>query len=423
MRLRKTRVSAYGIWRTAYGNNSMPLKILIVSERFYPEEFIINDLASQWAERGFEVDVLTQIPSYPFGKVFQGYSNRLFSEECWKKIRILRFFTVTGYRESLFFKLLNYLSFAITGSLAALWIGRKYDRIFVYNTGPLTAALPAVFLHKFYKKHVTIWTQDIWPDMVYAYGFRKTKTLSFFLDRLVAFIYRNCDTIFISCAGFRKSIEPYAPGRTMHHFPNWPTVAPSAGAAGGALKLPDGFNFTFAGNIGKFQNLDNIIRGFALAGASGSGLRLNIVGDGSELERLKELVEAEHIGGVVFWGRKSQSEMPAFFNASDVMIVSLKDAPVFELTVPAKFQAYLAFSKPIFCVMNGEVRRIVEEYKTGLCAAPGDLNGIRDGFLKFHGLRDGGLKSFAENSKILLETVYDRDKITAAMTDLVVAGK
>ncbi|HBA61017.1 MAG TPA: glycosyltransferase WbuB [Elusimicrobia bacterium] len=394
------------------------LKVLILTERFYPEEFIINDLASQWAAGGAEVDVLTQAPSYPFGKIFPGYANSPLARETWKDIKITRFFTVTGYRDSLFFKLLNYFSFAVTGCLVAAFTSRSYDRIFVYQTGPLTLALPAVLLRKLRGIPVTIWVQDVWPDMVYAYGFKKTKLLALFLDTLVGFIYRNCDNIAVSCSGFAKSIEPYVRAKQMPHFPNWPTVTPGQGGGGG-VKLSDKFNFTFAGNIGKFQNLENVIRGFGLASAENAEMQLNIVGDGSDLQRLKDIAAKEGINGVAFWGRKRQDEMPGYFTASDVMVISLCDQPVLALTVPAKFQAYLAFSKPIFCVMNGEVKRVVEEYNTGICARPDSPEDIKAGFLKFYSLGKSGLGAFSGNSRLLLEKVYNRTKIIEGLSELV----
>jgi len=257
---------------------------------------------------------------------------------------------------------------------------------------------------------VTIWTQDVWPDTVYAYGFKKTPLLSWFLDRLVAFVYRNCSHILVSCAGFREKIAVYAPGKQIQHFPNWPTITPGQPGDTG-LKLSSKFNFTFAGNVGKVQNLDNVLRGFGLASAENDDIQLNIVGDGSHLERLKAITVSEKIRNVVFWGRKKQSEMPAYFSASDVMVISLLDEPVFNITVPAKFQAYLAFSKPVFCVMNGEVRRLVEHASTGLVAEPGEIDSIRDGFLKFYALRGGGLSGFSKNADHLLNSLYNRGKI------------
>lgn len=396
------------------------LKVLILTERFYPEEFIINDLAAEWAAGGLQVDVLTQAPSYPQGKIFPGYANSPLAGETWKNIRITRFFTVTGYRDSLFFKLLNYLSFAVTGCLVALFKARGYDRIFVYQTGPLTLALPAVLARKIYGIPVTIWTQDIWPDMVYAYGFKKTRLLDWFLGGIIRTIYGGCDNILVSCEGFARRINEYVPGREVGYFPNWPTVIPDGGTE--KANLPEGFNFTFAGNIGKLQNLENVLLGFGLASKAQPGLRLNIVGDGSHLETLKELARREDIPGIVFWGRRKSADMPAFFRASDVMIVSLNNTPGLNLTVPAKFQAYLAFHKPVFSVMNGEVRALVEKHGNGLWADPDNPEAIRDGFLKFYASRGAGMEAFAASSRRLLETGYDRGRIIAGIRAAVAGG-
>lgn len=397
------------------------LKVLIITERFYPEEFIINGLAAGWAAGDMQVDVLTQAPSYPAGKLFPGYTNWIFSRERWNNIDIFRFFTVTGYRDSVFLKLLNYLSFAAAGSAAALIKARGYDRIFVYQTGPLTLALPAVLARKLFGIPVTIWTQDLWPDMVYSYGFKKTRPLAWCLDAVIGFIYRNCDNILVSCEGFARRIAEYVPGREIRHFPNWPTVSPDGGAEKAAL--PEGFNFTFAGNVGKLQNLENVLRGFGLACKMQPGLNLNIVGDGSHLETLKGIAREEGITGAAFWGRRKSGEMPAFFRASDVMVLSLNNAPGLDLTVPAKFQAYLAFHKPVFCVTGGEVRALVEKHGIGLCADPDSPEAIRDGFLQFYSLKRDGLAGFADNARRLVDTVYNGESISAAMRSIVACGR
>jgi len=367
------------------------------------------------------VDVLTQAPSYPAGRLFPGYANAFFSSENWRGINIFRFFTITGYRDSLFLKLLNYFSFVIAGTLAALVKARGYDRIFVYQTGPLTLAIPAVVAGRLYGIPVTIWTQDIWPDMVYSYGFKKTRLLDWFLGLIIRFVYGNCAEILVSCEGFARRIEEYVPGRNIKHFPNWPTVVPDGGTE--RMQLPAGFNFTFAGNVGKLQNLDNILRGFALGVKEQPELRLNIVGDGSHLETLKAMAKEGNIPGVTFWGRYKAHEMPAFFRASDVMIVSLGNTPGLNLVVPSKFQAYLAFHKPVFAVMNGEVKGLVEKHGIGLSADPDSPEAIRDGFLKFYFSSRGGTDNFSANARRLLETDYDRAGIIAGIRSRVAGAK
>ncbi|MDE2291117.1 MAG: glycosyltransferase [Elusimicrobia bacterium] len=155
-----------------------------------------------------------------------------------------------------------------------------------------------------------------------------------------------------------------------------------------------------------------------MASAARPDIRLNIVGDGSELADLKEIAERESIRGIVFWGRRPQSDMPAFFRASDVMVISLLDDPIFALTVPAKFQAYLAFSKPIFAVIKGDVRDMVESRGLGLYAPPESPEAIRDGFLRFRETPPAALKDFSRNAGELLRTVYAREKVVAGMTEL-----
>ncbi|MHB0995534.1 MAG: glycosyltransferase family 4 protein [Elusimicrobiales bacterium] len=397
------------------------MKVLIVTERFYPEEFLVNELAAAWTAAGDSVEVLTQAPSYPAGRIFPGYSNSFFSSETWKGVRISRFFTVTGYRDSLFFKLLNYLSFAVTGTAAALLRARGKDRIFVYQTGPLTLAIPAVLAGRLYGIPVSIWTQDIWPDMVYSYGFRKTRGLDWLLSLIIRFVYSNCAGILVSCEGFAGRISEYVPGRQIAYFPNWPAVFDDGGAE--RAPLPEGFNVTFAGNVGKLQNLENILRGFALAVKKQPELRLNIVGDGSHLEALKAIAKAERVPGVTFWGRHQVHEMPAFFRASDVMIVSLANTPGLNLVVPSKFQAYLAFHKPVFAVMNGAVKDLVARHGIGLSADPDSPEAIRDVFLEFYFRKLGGTGTFAANARRLLETEYDMEQIISGIRSRVAAGK
>ena len=393
-------------------NNS----VLIITERFYPEEFGINDLAQAWQAKGYEVAVLTQAPSYPFDKVYEGYKNKLFQRETWKGIKIYRVFSLMGYRKGVALKVLNYLCFAFFASLVSLFVGRRYKRIFVYHIGPLTQAIPAVLIKKIFGNKFYIWTLDIWPDSVYAYGFKEKAISKKLLDLFVRAIYKNCETVFVSCQGFKQKIQKYVPDAKMIFSPQWVPDELNFENVTPHESLKEGFNFTFAGNIGKVQNLENVIRGFALAAKSNPQIKLNIIGDGSNLEALKNIVNEEKIANVYFWGRRPLKEMPRWFEGSDVLIISLIDEPIFSLTVPAKFQAYLASGKPIYCVMNGEVADLVTNNKIGYVAHPDDINDIRSGFEKFLSAPKHELQALGSNMKSLLANEYDRNKIIEQMT-------
>ena len=136
-------------------------RILIVTECFYPEEFKINEIALVWKEKGYAVDILTQNPTYPLGKTFDGYKNKWYFKDEYNGMTVYRVKAVTGYKESLFKKLLKYITFMFLGSIVALFIGRKYDYVFGFNMSALTGMVPAVLIKKLYNKPLTFWAQDI----------------------------------------------------------------------------------------------------------------------------------------------------------------------------------------------------------------------------------------------------------------------
>jgi len=279
-------------------------RILIVTEVFYPEEFNINDVALSWKKKGYLVDVLTLSPTYPSGNIFPGYKNSFFSKEVYQGINVFRIFSVTGYRDSVVRKILRYVVFMILGSIAAVFIGRRYSHVFGFNLGSLTDMVPIVIIRKIYNKRTMFWVQDVWPDSVYAYGFKKTKLLSFLLDKFVGFMFRNVDCVAVSGKGFKSKLEPYIEKNLyLNYIPNWASdldmsVTPAF------LSSVKKVHFTFAGNIGKVQNLENIIKAFLLLPLKyREKSQLNIIGDGSNLENLKSL--ANNNPGIVFHQKKN----------------------------------------------------------------------------------------------------------------------
>src|SRR5574344_1825966 len=119
------------------------MKILVISEVFYPENFLINDLVKEWKKQGYIVDVLTQYPSYPQSYIFKGYENKSNSIEDWEGSKIYRYKFIEGYKYSKIKKFCNYIQFVIGGKRIAKQIGNNYDIVFVSQTGPLTVTIPA----------------------------------------------------------------------------------------------------------------------------------------------------------------------------------------------------------------------------------------------------------------------------------------
>ena len=394
-------------------------KILIVTECFYPEEFKINDVALSWKDKGHDVDVLTLAPTYPLGKVFPGYKNGFFRKDEYQGINILRLHAVTGYRDSAVKKILKYINFMIFGSITAIFIGRRYDYVFGFNLGSLTDMLPAVVIRKLYKKPTMFWVQDVWPDSIYAYGFKKTKMLSTLLDAFVKFMHHNITAIAISSKGFESKLEPYIKkGLKFNYAPNWADDL-DMDMSPVIFSKTQKVHFTFAGNIGKVQNLENIIDAFLLlSDECQKKAQLNIVGDGSNLVNLKKI--SNNNPNIVFHGKQKREDMAKFYKASDFLIVSLIDKPIFSVTVPAKTQTYIAAKKPILAIINGDVADIVNDNNLGVCADPSNEGLIKEAFEKCIDMPENEKSKFIINNTKLLETTFNKDSIINNLTSQLV---
>ena len=388
------------------------MRILVFSEVFWPEDFMINDLVREWVKMGHEVEVVTQYPSYPQSYVFEGYENKGYRTEDWEGVKIHRYPLVEGYRDYKLWKFTNYYRFVKSGRRVVDSLSGHFDCAFVSQTGPLTVALLALYAKQKQGMPVNIWTFDIWPDVVWSYGMPRNMVTRPLLDWLIRRIYRGCDRIFISSRRFAETIGRYTEKECMY-APNW--LRPVENVRSG-LRLEEGkFHFTFTGNVSRYQNLINTIEGFAKAGLEDA--QLNIVGDGSYLAEVKEA--AKRVGGanVVFHGRRPYNEMLDILMQSNVLMLPLMPQEGIEKTEPLKLQSYLQAGKPVFGVLNGAGREIIEENGLGLCAEPTDTEAIAVGFRRMVGFARMHGQDVCAAAQRLMATRFNKAEIVKRITD------
>src|SRR3989339_338552 len=182
------------------------MKILIVSQYFWPEEFRINNLAIDLIERGHEVTVLTGNPNYPKGKFFKGYGFK-FVHENFQGVNVLRIPIIARGDGSSIRLVLNYFSFAFNGSLFALFLRQKFDVSLVFAISPITAVYPALVHKFFYKSKVNLWIQDLWPESVNAAGKINSSFILRCLTKMVRQIYKLSDKVLVQSESFFLSVE------------------------------------------------------------------------------------------------------------------------------------------------------------------------------------------------------------------------
>lgn len=392
--------------------------VLIITEVFSPEEFLINDIAQQWIAEGKKVSVLTRNPSYPFGKVFKGYTNKLYSKKEENGMTIHRYHILENYKEDKFRRVLNYIWNSILASMIALIFLRKNKNIFIYHTGPLTVALPGVLLKKMNNGKATIWTQDLWPAVAFAYGVKSTRFNVWFIEKFVNFIYKNCDKVLTTSKPFQQDIQKRISGK-IEFIPNWPMNVFWNGAVKTTSSDRRKFSFTFAGNIGEPQNLDNIIMAFHQWSEKPEDVELNIYGDGSAWKHLQSIITREGIRQVYLKGRVPVTSIPAIYQESDVLIISLRKDEVMEKYVPAKFSTYLIAGKPIFGVIAGAVKDYIVEFSLGYISDPENRNEITKGFEYFISLTPDEKLRITERANTLYEKEFEAEMNMKKLTDIV----
>ena len=383
------------------------MRILVLSEVFYPENFIVNDLVLEWKERGYEVEVLTPYPSYPLSYTFEGYENKGYSVEEWEGIKIHRFPFIEGYKNSFTKKIFNYWKFVTEGRRVIRKIAKGFDLVFVSQTGPLTVALPALLARQKYGIPVAIWTQDIWPHAVFSYGIPKNRLTEWMLDIFIRYVYRGCDKIFVSSKSFADIINCYVDKKEIVYTPNW--LKPVKEVKSSLVLDKSKFNFIFTGNVSRYQNLVNTVKGFASANLT--DCVLNIVGDGSYLDEVKNIVARLDVKNVIFHGRYPYNEMQDILSQSDVLVLPLIADEGIMKTEPFKIQSYLNAGKPIMGILGGSGKEIILENNLGLCADPDDVDDIARVFSGMVKFAPEKRDEVATNANHLMKTRFNKQKI------------
>ncbi len=353
------------------------MRLLIVSQYFWPENFIINDLVELLTQRGVDVTVLTGKPNYPGGAIFEGYHAAGIQRESYHGARIVRVPLFPRGRNSGARLALNYLSFLLSASLLGpvALRGRQFDGVLVYAPSPLLKALAAMVLAWLKRAPLVVWVQDLWPESLGATGYVRSRLVLGIIGHLVRAIYRSASLVLVQSRAFVPAVTAYC-GRPekIRYYPNLyrqpEEVRPSAEAMSLVSELRKSFAVVLAGNIGTAQDPATIIAAAqALKGVH--DVRLFIVGSGSQAQWLADQARELALDNLVLAGRFAPGDMPHIFASASALMLTLAADPAFALTVPSRLQAYLAAGKPIVGALDGEAARIIAEAGAGQCAPAG----------------------------------------------------
>ena len=357
------------------------MRILLVTQNFYPENFKSNDIAFELARQGHDVSVLAAIPNYPDGVYFKGYGVFKRRVETIDGVKIYRaFLTPRGKKPTSKSLSLNYLTYAFFATMWVLFFfawKRKFDAIIVHQTSPITQAIPAIVLGKLRRTKVYTWVLDIWPDSAMSRFSSRKGTAWRILNSVTNWIYRNSYKILISSKPFKELVNRDCDYTDkIDYFPNWcddvlkmPIID--------TPKLPDGYIVMMAGNLGNGIGADTVIE-LVERMRDVSEVKFVFVGGGSKVEDMKVAFESKGLTNAYMLGRVSFDMIPALYSKADAMLLTLRktDLPHLTATVPARVQSYMAAGKPILGMIDGGAAELVKEFDCGYCAAAGDAESL-----------------------------------------------
>lgn len=408
------------------------MRILVVSQYFWPENFRINDLVKEWVQRGHEVTVLTGIPNYPAGKVFDAYQAQPSAFATYEGAEVVRVPMLPRGSGGLRL-MLNYLSFVVGGGVFGPWRlrGKPADVIFVFEPSPVTVGLPAVWLGKIKKAPVVFWALDLWPETLAAIGVVRSPRVLGWVGYLVRYIYNRCTLVLGQSRGFLGSIARYCDENAkIRYFPSWSEdvfMDDSVKPAPEGPEWADGFTVVFAGNIGEAQDMPAVLDA-AERLKDNASIRWIIVGDGRKSDWLQAEVARRGLDKqVLLPGRFPVERMPSFYAHADALLVSLKRDPVFSMTIPGKVQSYLMAGIPLLGMLDGEGAAVIRDAQAGLTCEAGDGAGLAQAVLALAAMPTAERQQMGLNGREYAQREFGRtqlmDRLEALLAEAVTISK
>lgn len=389
--------------------------ILVVSQYFYPETFRINDICQEWIKRGYKVTVITGIPNYPMGKFFDGYGYTKKRRETWNGIEVIRIPIIARGKNSIGM-VTNYLSFVISGFVKNLFVDIKADFVFTFEVSPMTQALLGCWYAK--KHHVPhyLYVQDLWPENVEVVTGITTSFVIKPIDKMVNYIYKNTDEIFVTSPSFVEAIcnrKVKVDKNKVHYWPQYAEefYVPIKNPSVHEIPTDDSFKIIFTGNIGTAQGLQILPE--AAEFLRDENLKFVMVGDGRYLDEFnREIARRNVTDKFLMIPRQSAERIPEFLAMCDAAFLSFQDNALWRKTIPAKLQSYMACGMPVIASASGETKRIIEKAQCGICCKIGDAEKLAEGIRT---IKNADLDGMGTNSRTYFEKHFDKQKLMDEM--------
>lgn len=385
------------------------MRILILSQFFTPEPTIKNiDFAKQMADAGHDVRVLTGFPNYPGGKVYDGYRVRFVQREVVDGIHITRVPLYCSHDRSRIGRSANYISFAVSSSIAGVFSRWRPDVMYVYHP-PLTVGVAAALIGFLRRIPFVYDIQDLWPDTLKATGMISNDRVLSVIGAFARFVYRRASLLLPQSPGFAERLR--ASGVSSDKIRvvyNW---ADETSMKGGAVAtwarpadLAGKFLLVFAGTMGMAQKIENVLDAMVLLKERAPQVSLLCIGGGIDVPQLKARAQALGLTNVLFHPPVPMSEIGGVLQSADALLVHLRRDPLFNITIPSKTQAYLLAGKPVIMAVQGDAAALIEEADAGFVVEQEDPSALAEAVTRLASMSPESRDAMGRRGKAFYDT-------------------
>ena len=388
------------------------MKILLVSQYYYPERFSVTDFAEELVKQGHDVTVLTGKPNYGFKDILPEYKNVKYEEINGVKVHRVK---VVPRKESKMSIIRNYLSFHKYGKRFVRHFKEEFDVVLACSLSPVISVSPALHFAKKHKIPCVLYCQDLWPEAPVVTGMIKKNSLSYrIIRRWSKSIYSRCDRIIISSPSFKDYfVKELHIEDKVFNVVNQPIIKSTKVLE--PIKYENKCNLVYAGNIGSMQMIDLLVK--AIRFTRGYDVKLHLLGAGSALKQIQKQIIVDGLGDrVEYHGNLPIEEAESYFANADALIVSLKNDGYVGKTIPNKAIQYLKYGKPIIGVVQGDTKQLLENAKGALFAGENAQN-IGETINNFIAISEKEKDQLGLNNKQYFEENFSTEKLTQLLVN------
>jgi len=396
------------------------MKILVISQYFYPENFRINDLVFSLQKRGHQIEVLTGKPNYPKGNYFKGYSRKGPKDEEIEGIKVHRANLILRKKGGGLRLFLNYFSFVFFGLFKILKLKGDFEKVFIYAPSPITVGILGIVAAKKFKCKSYLWVHDLWPESVRVAGGIKSGIILGLVNQMTKLIYRFTDLLLVQSPEFKNYILNQGVEESkIIYYPYYAEDFYKVVEKDNSYlsQFPKGFNLLFAGNIGVAQSFDTIVNAFEKL--KEFDINLVVLGDGRDKTRIQEQINEKGLKEKFhFLGSFPPEQMPYYFTCADGLLITLKKADIFSFTIPGKLQSYLACGKPIIGALDGIGNKIISESNSGFASEAENHELLANNILTLYKLSKAEKEKLSNNALDFFDKNFNKQHLLERLEEI-----